>query len=99
MRWQQCGAILPVEHLRFRILEEVSEFLFDIGSVGENALIINTIALDYTRNLTGVELLSFAQDVLPAHCSRKVEGYIALEFPLLYGSILAAQAHAGSAGQ
>ena len=88
-----------MEHLRFRVLEEVSEFLFNIGSVGENALVINTLALDYTRNLTGVELLAFAKDVLPVHCSRKVEGYVALEFPLLYRSILAEQAQASSAGQ
>ena len=77
------GAILPVEHLRFRILEEVSEFLFDIGSSEETATTIKTLALDYTRNLTGVELLTFAKEVLPTHCARKVEGYIALEFPLL----------------
>ena len=89
------GAILPVEHLRFRILEEVSEFLSDIGSSEEIANTINTLALDYTRNLSGVELLTFAKEVLPTHCARKVEGYIALEFPLLYSSILAEQLHVG----
>ena len=86
---------MPVEHLRFRILEEVSEFLFDIGSSEETATTINTLALDYTRHLRGVELLTFAKEVLPSHCARKVEGFIALEFPLLYSSILTEQLHAG----
>ena len=91
--------MLRVEHLRVRILEEVSEFRFDIESCEKNATVINTVALDYTGNLTGVELLEFAKDVLPKHCARQVEGYVALEFPLLHSSILETQAHAGRTEQ
>ena len=72
-----------------RILEEISEYLCDIGSTGELSDQIQTLALDLTRHLTGDELLNFAREVLPRPYARQVEGYLALEFPLLYASILA----------
>ncbi|CAE7293723.1 unnamed protein product, partial [Symbiodinium pilosum] len=84
-----CATILPIEHFRFRILEEISEYLAEIGSSGENARVINTLALDFTRNLTGADLLAFTREVLPYPNARQVEARLALEYPLLHASILA----------
>ena len=85
-----------MEHLRCRILEEISEYLFDIKSSGKTESKINTLALDLTRNLTGAELLDFANEVLPLDNYRQVEGFLALEYPLLYTSIQATRLHAAS---
>ena len=90
------AAIFPVEHLRCRILEEISEYLFDIKSSGATEISINTLALDLTRNLTGAELLEFAREVLPLDNYHQVEGFLALEYPLLYTSIQATRLHAAS---
>ena len=83
-----------MEHLRCRILEEISEFLFDIQSSGETERNISTLALDYTRGLTGTELLTFTKEVLPLDCARRVEGFLASEYPLLYASVQASSLHA-----
>ena len=76
-----------------RILEEISEHLFDIESTGDTSAVINTLALDLTRHLTGVELVVFARAVLPIPYARQIEGYLSLEFPLLYASILSSLAN------
>ena len=81
-----------------RILEEISEYLFDIGSTGDTSAVINTLALDLTRNLTGVELVVFARDVFPIPYSRHIEGYLSLEFPLLYASIVSSLANGRCTG-
>ena len=83
-----------MEHLRCRILEDISEFLFDIQSSGETERNISTLALDYTRGLTGTELLTFTKEVLPPDYARKVEGFLASEYPLLYASVQASSSHA-----
>ena len=57
-----------------RILEEISEYLCDIGSTGAISDQIQTLALDFTRHLTGDELLNFAREVLPKPYARQVEG-------------------------
>ena len=82
------ATILPVEHLRFRVLEEISEYLFEIEASETNSAVINTLALNFTRGLTGTELLIFVRAVLPTSHARQVEAHLALEYPLLYASIL-----------
>ena len=83
-----------MEHLRCRILEGISKYVFDIKSSGEPEVSINTLALDITRNLTGAEPVEFAREVLPPANYRQVEGFLALEFPLLYTSIQATRLRA-----
>ena len=85
-----------MEHLRCRILEEISEFLFDIQSSGETEQTISTLALGYTRGLTGTELLAFTYEVLPLDYARRVEGFLASEYPLLHASVQASSVHAAA---
>ena len=79
--------ILPVQHLRCRLLEIVSESLLDIGASESGKSYADSLCLEITRDLTGQDLLVFAKETLQLEDFQKLRAFCAAHYPLLFAAI------------
>ena len=79
--------ILPVQHVRCRLLEIVGDTLLGIGASEEGRTYADNLSQELTRHLTGQDLLTFAREVLPPEECQQLRAFCASHYPLLFAAI------------
>ena len=79
--------ILPLQHLRCRLLEIVSEALLDLGASESGKSYADSLCLEITRDLTGQDLFVFAKKTLQPEDFQKLRAFCVAHYPPLFAAI------------
>ena len=76
-----------MRHLRAKLLELITETLFDFGSDEHTRLFAHDLGAELTRNQTSEQLFDFAEFVLPPGDLLRLRAFANNNYPLLLLSV------------